>query len=173
MTSKLYLFISLFLILFNCKKENIAIKKGEIRINETYIKYGTGNFKRPYIIESKDNSEIYNLKRLVDSGYNLPHGNYKLVYASFYKMHNEIEFTINNNKKTLDIYPDSLDYSQIKDTKCCLLIDELKPKETLYIYSNLSGCFSNFNKDVKITKRDSNYYINTNYYKNKKLNANN
>ncbi len=164
----------IFFSLMNCEKEKVKIKKGQIEIEELYIKYKPEEFNlnRSYIIESIDDSEIYNYKRLTDSNFKLPFGPYKLVYSTFYKQENNIDFTINSKNTKVIFYQDSLDYSLIKDTKCCLLIDALKENEILNLYTNSSGCFLSYSTKLELYKKESEYYINTNYHKNKKLNAN-
>ena len=164
----------IFFSLVNCEKEKVKIKKGQIEIEELYIKYKPEefNFNRSYIIESIDDSEIYNYKRLLDSNFKLPFGPYKLVYSTFYKQENKVDFTVDSKNNKVVFYSDSLDYSQIKDTKCCLLVDALKENEILNLYFNTSGCYLSFNTKLELFKKESEYYINTNYYKNKKLNAN-
>lgn len=167
MKSKL-IFLVFFLTLFNCGKKKVDIKTGRIEINEKYIKYKSNNYNTQYIIESENDCEIYDLNRLMEARNKLPYGNYKLVYSSYYSVYNELKFTINSEKTTVNFYPDSLDYSYIKEDKTFLLIDRLKEKETLNLYVNASGCFLNLTSKFEITKEGSEYFIQANYYKNKK-----
>ena len=168
---KLILFLLLMTTFFNCKeckKENEqTVKKGVVEINEKFIKYKSDKLIKYFIIKSMEEDKTYSHQDLLDIDNTLPYGNYKIIYPSFYNSENEIDFKIDQEKTTINYFVDSLDYNKAFSP----FIDQLQENETIRLINNVSGCFSSYGGEIKISKKGNDYYINNDNFKNKKLNT--
>ncbi len=155
-----YLIIILLIFFTSCHHSKEIVKYGQIEIVPVYCKYDnplSGEYLKPRLfkkgkvdkeISLKDESPKYHSLQTKVS--HLGYGSYYIDYVTIFNQINRVEFEVNQSTlQTVSLCVDALNY---EDNKNVLLIDGLKPDETLHLVCAKQGCFDLYEKSILLRK---------------------
>jgi hypothetical protein len=143
-------------MLFGCHTDK-KLEIGKLSVRGQYCKYPNNNFLVLPVKLFKNDTFVKSdtIKFSREAKFeNLPYGKYTVKFKTIYNRKDSIEFEIESKNQEITLCIDTIDY---RLTKSDLLIDKLKPNESLKIDFETFGCFHFEKSRLEITRKDDQY----------------
>ncbi|WP_375239940.1 hypothetical protein [Aurantibacter sp.] len=155
-----YLLIITCCILFSCstdeKNKTKKLNYGFVNFKIKSRKYQSNLYN--YSLYSKNIKIPIDIVRNKPKGDSLLYGKYQLRYNTIFNEAINIDFELNQRNKTINIIPDSLDFSYIENNKF-LMIDNLKNNEKIDLIFYSYGCSNTKTNHAIINKLNNKLYF--------------
>lgn len=153
---KYILTVVVFSIILSCGTDKKP-ETGRLSVTGQYCKYPDNDFLvlpiQLYKTETFVKGDTIEFSRGAKFE-NLAYGKYTVKFKSIYDRQEKVEFEIESENQEITLCIDKIDY---EITESNLLIDQLKPNETLKIDFKTFGCFHFEESGLEIIRKDKEY----------------